>query len=115
MSKDEEKRESSNAGGPLGKFEPGGELSPIEDRNQYEQRLDSLPADHKELARESTRFADLCQYFCQQEVDVPPQIREQVERLSKLAIAERIRAVKNINRELMEYLNDVGQDSGIRQ
>jgi hypothetical protein len=115
MSKDEEKRQSSKTGGPLDKFEAGGELGPIEDRNEYEQRLDSLPADQKELARQSTRFADLCQYFCQQEVDVPPQIRDQLGRLSKLAIAERIRAVKNINRELMEYLNDVGQDSGIRQ
>ena len=114
MSKDEEKRQSRKAGGPLDKFEAGGELGPI-DRNQYERRLDSLPADQRELARESTRFADLCQYFCQQEVDVPPQILEQVGRISKLAIAERIRAVKDINRALMEYLNDVGQDSGIRQ
>ncbi|SRR5258707_1331324 len=115
MPKDEKKGQSSKTGGPLDKFEPGGELGLIEDRNQYEQRLDSLPADQKELARESTRFADLCQYFCQQEVDVPPQILEQVGRLSKLAISERIRAVKDINRALMEYLNDVGQDSGIRQ
>jgi hypothetical protein len=115
MSNDDEKRQFSKARGPLDKFEPGGELGPIEDRNQYEQRFDSLPVDQKELARESTRFADLCQYFCQHEIDIPPQIQERVGRLPKLALSERIRAVRDINRALMEYLNDVGQDSGIRQ
>ena len=115
MSKNEKKGRSSKAGGPLDKFEPGGESGPIEDRNEYEQRLNSLPPIKKELAQESTRFADLCQYFSQQKMDFPPDLLEQVGRLSRLAISERIRAVKNINRELMEYLNDVGQDSGIRQ
>jgi hypothetical protein len=115
MSKDEKKGQSIVPRGQLDKFEPGGELGPIEDRNKYEQRLNSLPADRKDLAQENSRFADLCQYFCQQNVDIPPQVLEHVERLSKLAIAERIRLLKNINRELMEYLNDVGQDHGIRQ
>ena len=35
--------------------------------------------------------------------------------LVRLQRADRIRAMKDINRELMEYLNDVGQDHGIRQ
>ena len=115
MSEDEKKGRSSKAGGPLDKFEPGGELGPIEDRNAYEQRLRSLPPDQRELAQENTRLADLCHYFSEQKMDVPPEVLEQVGRLSKLAISERIRALKNINRELMEYLNDVGQDPGIRQ
>jgi len=101
--------------GALDRFELGGELGPIEDRNQYEQRLNPLPADQKELAQESTRFADLCQYFFQKEMDIAPQVLGQVGRLSALAIGERIRALKELNRELMEYLNDVGQDPGIRQ
>jgi hypothetical protein len=115
MSKDEEKGQSSRAGGPLDKFEPGGELGPIEDRNQYEQRLNSLAPDQQELARENTRFADLCQYFSQHKMDVPPEVLEQVGRLSRLTISERSRVLKDINRELMEYLNDVGQDPGTRQ
>jgi len=48
-------------------------------------------------------------------MDIPPEVLEQVGRLSTLAIVERIRALKDINRALMEYLNDVGQDPGIRQ
>ena len=115
MSKDRKKSLSSKAEGRLDKFEPGGESGPIEDRNDYEQRLGSLPPDQRELAQESSRFADLCQYFSQQRIDLPPDLLEQVGRLSRVAISERIRALKNINRELMEYLNDVGQDPGIRQ
>ncbi len=115
MSKEGKKDQPSTTRGPLDKFEPGGELGPIEDRNEYEQRLNSLPPDERELAQENTRFAGLCQYFSQQKMDVPPEVLEQVGRLSKRPISERVRSLKNINRELMEYLNDVGQDPGIRQ
>ena len=115
MSQEKKKGPTSKAGGPLDRFEPGGDLGPIEDRNEYEQRLRSLPPDQQELAQENTRLADLCHYFSEQKMDFPPEVLEQVGRLPKLAISERIRALKNINRELMEYLNDVGQDPGIRQ
>ena len=101
--------------GALDKFEPGGESGPLDDRNEYQQRLNSLPAEQKDLAEESTRFADLCQYFSQQKMDIPPSIVERVGNVSKLPVPDRIRAMKDINRELMEYLNDVGQDPGIRQ
>jgi hypothetical protein len=115
MLKDEKKSQSSKAGGALDRFEPGGDLGPIEDRNEYEQRLNSLPPDQRDLAHENTRFADLCHHFSEQKMDVPPKVLEQVVRLSKLTGSERIRALKSINSDLMEYLNDVGQDPGIRQ
>lgn len=115
MSKAEKQNQPEPRKGPLNRFEPGGELGPIEDRSEYERRINSLLPDQKELAQESARLADLCQYFSQQKMDIPLQILEQVERLSRLAIAERIRALKDINRELMEYVNDVGQDPGVRQ
>jgi hypothetical protein len=115
MSKDEKENRSKPGSGALDKFEPGGELGPIEDRNAYEQRLNSLPAEQKEFAEENTRFADLCQYFSQQKIDIPPSIVDRLGNVSKLPVPDRIRAMKDINRELMEYLNDVGQDPGIRQ
>jgi hypothetical protein len=115
MSKDEKDNPLKAIAGALDKFEPGGELGPIEDRHQYEQRLNSLPANEKELAQESARFADLCHYLAQQEMDVPSEVLEQVGGLSKLPIVDRTRALKHINRELMEYVNDLGQDTGIRQ
>jgi hypothetical protein len=115
MSKDEKENRSQPRSGALDKFEPGGESGPLDDRNEYEQRLNSLPAEQKDLAEESTRFADLCQYFSQQRMDIPASIVERVRNVSKLPVLDRIRAMKDINRELMEYLNDVGQDPGIRQ
>ena len=115
MSKDEKEDRLQPTFGALDKFEPGGELGPLDDRNEYQQRLNSLPAEQKDLAEESTRFADLCQYFSQQKMDIPPSILERLGNVSKLPAPDRIRAMKDINRELMEYLNDVGQDPGIRQ
>ena len=115
MSKDEKENRSKPKSGALDKFEPGGELGSIEDRNEREQRLNSLPAGQKELAEESARFADLCQYFSQQKMDIPPSIVERVGSVSKRPEPDRVRAMQDINRELMEYLNDVGQDPGIRQ
>ena len=115
MSNEEQENRSKRRSGALDKFGPCGEAGPIDDRNQYEQRLNSLPAEQKELAEESTRFADLCQYFSQQKMDIPPSIVERLGNVSKLPVPDRIRAMKDINRELMEYLNDVGQDPGIRQ
>ena len=115
MSKDEKENRSKPKSGALDKFEPGGESGPLDDRNEYQQRLNSLPAEQKELADESTRFANLSQYFSQQKMDIPPSILERLGNVSKLPAPDRIRAMKDINRELMEYLNDVGQDPGIRQ
>jgi hypothetical protein len=115
MSKDEKENRSQPKSGALDKFGPGGESGPRYDRNEYQQRLNSLPEEQKDLAEESTRFADLCQFFSQQRMDIPASIVERVGSVSKLPAPDRIRVMKDINRELMEYLNDVGQDPGIRQ
>jgi hypothetical protein len=115
MSKGNKRDQLRNTEGALDKFQPGGALGPIENRNEYEQRLNALPPDQNQLAQESTRLADLCQYFSLQKIDIPPEIVEQVAGLSRLTTAERIRALIDVNRALMEYLNDVGQDPGIRQ
>ena len=115
MSKGEKENRSKPESGALHKLEPGGELGPIEDRNEYEQRLSSLPVEQKGFAEESTRIADLCQYFFQQKIDIPPSIVDRLGNVSKLPVPDRIHAMKDINRELMEYVNDVGEDPGIRQ
>ncbi len=115
MAKDEKQSQPQRIGGAKSKFEAGGELGPIEDRDAYERRLNRLPPDQRELALESARLADLCQYFSQQKMDIPPHLLEQVGGLSRLSLADRIRALEYINRALMEHLNDVGQDPRIRQ
>ncbi len=112
MSKEEEAKETTGA---LARFGSGGDLGPVEDRNEYDQRLKSLPSREKELAQESARFADLCQYFERQRMDVPVEILDQLGRASRLAIPERIEAMKKLNQRLMEYLNDADNGHFIRQ
>lgn len=109
MSKDEKQQR-----GALGKFDAGGELGPIEDRNEFERRRDALPPDQKELAQESARFADLCRYFSDKKMDMTPQVLDRVAGLAKRPIADRIRVLKDASRTLMEYLSDVGEDLQIR-
>src|ERR1700677_880530 len=97
---EDEKENRSKRSGALDKFEPGAALVTIEDRNEHEQRLNSLPAEQREFTEESTRFADLCQYFSQQRMDIPASIVERVGNVSKLPALDRIHAMKDINREL---------------
>ena len=110
MPKDEERRR-----GAIDKFEVGDEFGAIEDKNEYEQRLNSLPPEEKELAQESARFADLCRYFSDKKMDLPPEVLDQVGALAKRSNTDRIRLLRAVNKSLMEYLNDVGEDPQIRQ
>ena len=75
----------------------------------------SATAQEKNLAEVCTRFADLCQYFCQQEMELPSEIVEEVRHVSKLAVADRITRIKRLNRELMEYLDAAGRHHQVRQ
>jgi len=115
MAKDEKEKRPNEVLGALDNFEPGGASGPIEDRNEYEQRLRELPLDQKQLAEESTRLTDLCQYFSQHKMDIPPELVERVTQLSKLTTSKRIQALVDLNRALMEYLDAIGRDPAIRQ
>jgi len=97
------------------RFDTGGELGPVEAREAREERLKRLPAEERELAEESARLANLCQYFSAERMDIPPEILDRVGRLSRLPIPDRIRALKDINQALMEYLDRVGEDPQLRQ
>lgn len=99
----------------VGRFEPGADLGPIEDRHEYENRLSALPDEERQLAQELSRFADLCQYFEREKVDVPAEIIEELGRASQLPMPRRLEAIKKLNRRLLECLPDVGDASQIRQ
>lgn len=101
--------------GMLDKFETGCESGPIEDRAEREQRLNQLPTGEKELAHESARLADLCQYFSEEKMDIPADILDRMGRVSKCGPNERIRELASINQALMEYLNRAGSGSQLRQ
>ena len=106
---------SKNTTGALARFGCGGDLGPVEARNEYDQHLKSLPAGKKELAEESARFADLCQFFERQKMDVPAEVLDQLGLASRLLIPERVEALKKLNKRLMEHLNDAGDSHFVRQ
>ncbi len=116
MSKEEERDKSQDSGAESqDKFLPGGEFGPIRDRGKYEQRLYALPVEQRQFAEESTRFADIWQYFSEHRMQLPRDIVDQIRGLPKLTATEQTTVLRRVNQELMEYLNDVGEDSGVRQ
>jgi len=84
MSKEDQRNKPAVAvQGSLSKFLPGGELGAIEDPQEYERRMSTLPPAQREFAEEGTRFANLWQYFSEHKMQLPRQIVEQVGELSK--------------------------------
>jgi len=80
-----------------------------------EPSSDVAQTKEKDLAEVCARFADMCQYFSQENMDLPPQIVDEVRQVSQLAVGDRIARMKRLNQELMEYLNDAGPAPQIRQ
>jgi hypothetical protein len=110
---EQEKQNNGTLSGALNKLELSGAFGPIENKDEYQERLRKLPPDEKQLAEESSRLADLCQYFSERQMDIPPRLLEQMQGLSKLSIPERVRILMQLNRSLTEYLHTVGEDTGI--
>jgi len=98
-----------------GRCEPGGDLGPITDRRDYENHINALPDDQRQLAQELSRFADLCQFFEHENVDVPAEIVDELGRASRIPVPERLEAMKKLNQRLMESLPNVGDGNRIRQ
>jgi hypothetical protein len=84
-------------------------------KRQNEPKRDDSPTKEKELAEVCARFADLCHYFSQQNMDLPAQIVEEVRLVSKLAAEDRVARMKRLNQELMEYLQCASPGPQIRQ
>jgi hypothetical protein len=80
-----------------------------------ERSSDVAQAQEKDLAEVCGRFADICQYLSQENMDLPPQIVDEVRQVSQLAVGDRIARMKRLNQELMEYLNDADPAPQIRQ
>jgi hypothetical protein len=88
--------------------------SPCRDRTEYEEQMDGFPDVECELAKAVTRCADLCRYFSEKRMQVPPHIVRQMRQTSTLPSAERLERLREINSELMEYLHSVSEDSEFR-
>ncbi len=110
MSKDEREKPSDEHKG----LRFAGLVAPIHDREAYEEQMGAFPPSERALVEELTRHADLCRYFEEKRMQVPPHIVRAVRKLASLSPAERAAEMREINHELMEYLQSVSDDSELR-
>src|ERR1700742_4910907 len=87
---------------------------PVADRFEYEEQMSDLPVGERELAIEVTRLADMSRYFSENEMQIPPHIYREIVALRKVELPQRIKKMREINQELMEYLHSVSEDSELR-
>ena len=80
-----------------------------------EPTLGDASTQEKELAEVCARFADFCQYFSQQNMDMPVRIVDEVRSVSKLAVENRVARMKRLNQELIEYLYGASHGPQIRK
>lgn len=96
------------------RFEKGGDLAPIEDRNEWDKLVESKPPEERELVKELARFADLWRYFQERKEKLGSEIVNAVSQMHKLPVPERIARLKEINQKLMERVGDAGQGAQFR-
>jgi hypothetical protein len=93
----------------LQKFQPGGELGPISDRDEWEKQVQSHTSQDRELLQELSRFGDLWRYFQENNEKLGPTILSVLKELPRLEVPERIRRLREINQKLMERIPDAGK------
>ena len=98
----------------LKRFNKGGDLAPIEDRNEWDKLVASKPPEERELIGELTRFADLWRYFQERKEKLGPEIVKAVSEVPNLPVPQRIVRLKEINQKLMERVGDAGEGARFR-
>ncbi len=96
------------------RFDKGGDLAPIEDRNEWDKLVASKPPDERELIGELTRFADLWRYFQERNEKLGPEIVKAVSEVPNLPVPERTARLKAVNQKLMERVGDAGEGARFR-
>lgn len=97
------------------RFDKGGDLAPIEDRNEWDKLVASKSPEERELLGELARFADLWRYFQELKEKLGPEIVKALGEASNLPLPERIARLKEINQKLMERVGDACEGAWFRQ
>ena len=88
------------------RFNRGGDLAPIEDRDEWEALVSSqLPAE-QELLNELARFADLWRYLQERNEKLGPAVVAAIRDVHKLPLTLRAERVHEINQELMKRIGE---------
>ena len=94
----------------LRKFQPpGGDFAPLEDRNEWDQLVESQSPEESRLLKELASFADLWKYFQNRGEKLGAQTLQALSEVPKLPVAERIVRLREINQRLMERVSDAGK------
>ena len=109
---DETRTDSAKKGS--NQFQPGGKFAPINDRYEYEQGMESLPPQERELVKELTNFADLCKYFEEHNQELDSSVARAMSEAAKLPVPERIARIREINQKLMRAVHDAGEGAQFR-
>lgn len=96
------------------RFEKDGDLAPVEDREAWDNLVESKPPEERELIEELARFADLWRYFEGHKQKLGPEIVDAISELHILSVARRTARLKEINLKLMERISDAGQGAQSR-
>jgi hypothetical protein len=96
------------------RFEKGGDIAPIEDRNEWDKLVESKPPEERELVKELARFADLWRYFQERNEKLGPEIVNAISVVHQLPVPERTARLKEINQKLMERVGDAGPGAQFR-
>ena len=89
------------------RFKSGGDLAPIDDRDEWEKRVSSNPPEEQELVNELARFADLWRYLQERNEKLGPEIVQALAEVHKLPVVSRRAArVREINQKLMRRIGE---------
>ncbi len=99
----------------LKRFGKSGNLSAIENRNDWDTLVESQPDEQRELLQELTRFTDLWRYLQEHNEKLGSEISEVIAQLHRLPILQRISELKTVNQKLMERVGDAHQNVQVRQ
>ena len=84
----------------------GGDLAPLENRDDWETLVESQTGEQRELLQEFARFSDLWRYLHERNEKLGRDIVDGIAQLHRLPIVQRISDLKAINQKLMERIGD---------
>ncbi len=87
----------------------------IEDADQFQQMVNSLPEEQKKYCTLATQFAKLWEYFSNQNIPIPADIVAAMRDLPNLSSDEKLELLEVINAELLAFESNASKNPGFRQ
>ena len=95
----------------LKRFEKGGNLASLENRDDWNTLFESQTSEERELLQALARFSDLWRYLQERDEKLGRDIVDAIFQVHRLPILQRISELKAINQKLMERIDDAHQSA----